>query len=259
MSTNDTTPAPTPWPTRNQVITALGQAREPGDLASGWDSILVRLRQHAEQHTALRAARELLERERQALSGERPDADPIDARPSGSLAVFDAIAKVGKLETETLARYVCCAQAALELLAAGGVPAWNQRLHLEEPRRDRLTSQPVLPEPGEERGALRVPEGSLEEAPGVDLLHRALRQFDALEDAHQEWDDAFGCNEYCDDLEDGCGGSPHIPEHMIDQAAELEQEMDRGSDYVADYADAVAWTLTHGLRDRLQAQAGADA
>jgi hypothetical protein len=103
-----------------------------------------------------------------------------------------------------------------------------------------------------------VPE-ALAGASGVDLLHVALRQFDALEAARQEWEDAFGCNEWCDDLEEGCGGGPHISEHLIDEANEIEREMDRGPEYLADYADAAAWTLTHGLRDRLRATAGADA
>ncbi len=45
---------------------------------------------------------------------------------------------------------------------------------------------------------------------------------------------------------------------MIDEAREIEQEMDRSPEYLADYADAAAWTLTHGLRDRLRAPAGAE-
>jgi hypothetical protein len=106
-------------------------------------------------------------------------------------------------------------------------------------------------------GDLRVPE-ALADAPGVDLLHVALRQFAALEAAAQEWEDAFGCNEYCDELEDGCHGGPHTPEHMIDDANEIEREMDRAPEYLADDADAAAWTLTHGLRDRLHAPASAE-
>jgi hypothetical protein len=35
--------------------------------------------------------------------------------------------------------------------------------------------------------------------------------------------------------------------------------MERGPEYLSDYADAVAWTLTHGLRDRLRAPAGTGA
>ncbi len=35
-------------------------------------------------------------------------------------------------------------------------------------------------------------------------------------------------------------------------------ELNRGPECLADYADAVAWTLTHGLRDRLRARAGAE-
>jgi hypothetical protein len=120
VSTNDTTP--TPWPTRDQVITALGTMQNRDDLHPNWASVLGRLRQEAERHTALRAARELLHRERQALAGET-GTDPIDARPSGALAVFDAIAKVGELETMALCRYVRCGQAALELAATGAAPA----------------------------------------------------------------------------------------------------------------------------------------
>lgn len=102
-----------------------------------------------------------------------------------------------------------------------------------------------------------MPE-ALADAPGADLLQAALRQFAALEAAAQEWEDAFGCNEYCDELEDGCHGGPHIPEHMIDEANELERELDRAPEYLADYADALAWTLANGLRDRLCARAGAE-
>jgi hypothetical protein len=102
-----------------------------------------------------------------------------------------------------------------------------------------------------------VPE-ALAAAPGVDLLHVALRGFAALEAAAQEWEDAFGCNEYCNELEDGCHGGPHIPEHMIDDANELEREMDRAPECLADDADAVAWTLANGRRDRLCARAGAE-
>ncbi len=251
-----TAATPTPWPTRDQVVTALGTMQDRDDLHPNWRSVLGRLRQDAERHTALRAARELLERERQALAGET-GTDPARARPSGALAIFDAIAKVGDLETMALCGYACCAQAALELVAAGAAPAsWSEALPGERPRVDG-DGQPLLPEPGEGLGDLRVPE-ALADAPGVDLLHVALQQFAALEAARQEWQDAFGCNEYCDDLEDGCHGGPHIPEHMIDEANEIEREMDRAPEYLADYADAVAWTLTHGLRDRLCAPAGAE-
>ena len=250
MSTNGSTTTPTPWPTRDQVIAGLGTMGDRDDLHPNWRSVLGRLRQDAERHTALRAARELLERQRQALAGETGD-DPARARPSGAMAVFDAIAKVGKLETMALCRYVCCGQAGLELAAAGAAPpSWSEPLPGEWPRVDG-DGEPLLPEPGEGRGDLRVPE-ALAGAPGVDLLHVALRQFAALEAARQEWEDAFGCNEWCDDLEEGCGGGPHISEHMIDQAHEIEREMDRAPEYLADYADAAAWALANGLRDRLR-------
>jgi len=134
--------------------------------------------------------------------------------------------------------------------------SWSEALPGERPRVDG-DEQPLLPEPGEGPGDLRVPE-ALAGASGVDLLHVALRQFAVLEAARQEWEDAFGCNEYCDELEDGCHGGPHIPEHMIDDANEIEREMDRGPEYLADYADAAAWTLTHGLRDRLRTPAGSE-
>jgi hypothetical protein len=49
-----------------------------------------------------------------------------------------------------------------------------------------------------------------------------------------------------------------ILEHMIDEANEIEREMERAPEYLADYADAAAWTLTHGLRDRLRATASAE-
>ncbi len=257
MSTNDRTTTPTPWPTRDQVITALGTLQDRDDLHPNWRSVLGRLRQDAEQHTALRAARELLERQRQTLAGET-GTEPTRARPSGSLAVFDAIAKVATLETMALCAYACCAQAALEQVAIGAAPAsWSEPLPGEQPRLDG-DGEPLLPEPGEGLGDLRVPE-ALAGAPGVDLLHVALRQFNALEAARREWDDAFGCNEWCDELEDGCGGGPHIPEHMIDEAHEIEREMDRAPEYLADYADAAAWTLIHGLRERLRAPSGAGA
>jgi len=45
---------------------------------------------------------------------------------------------------------------------------------------------------------------------------------------------------------------------MIEEEATLLEELDLGLNYVADYADAVAWTLTHGLRDRLCARASAE-
>ncbi len=247
-----TTATPTPWPTRDQVIAALGTMADRDDLHPNWRSVLDRLRQDAERHTALRAARELLELQRQALAGET-GTDPSGARPSGETAIFEAIAKVGELEAMALCAYVRCGQAALELVAAaaGAAPAsWGESLPGERPRVDG-DGKPLLPEPGEARGDLRVPE-TLTGAPGVDLLHVALRQFAALEAARQEWEDAFGCNERCDDLEDGCGGGPHISEHMIDQAHEIEREMDRAPEYLADYADAAAWALANGLRDRLR-------
>jgi hypothetical protein len=102
-----------------------------------------------------------------------------------------------------------------------------------------------------------VPE-TLADGPGVDLLDMALRGFTAPEAASQEWEDLFGYNDHCAELEDGCSGGPHIPEHMIDDANELEREMDRRPEYLADDADAVAWTLTHGLRDRRCARAVAE-
>jgi hypothetical protein len=101
-----TTAAPTPWPTSDQVITALGTMQDRDDLHPKWRSVLGRLRQDAERHTALRAAGELLERERQTLAGETDAGRP---RPSGALAVFDAAAKVGELETMALCRYARCA------------------------------------------------------------------------------------------------------------------------------------------------------
>jgi len=248
-----TTAAPTPWPTSDQVIAALGTMQDRDDLHPNWRSVLGRLRQDAERHTALRAARELLHRERQTLAGETDAGRP---RPSGALAVFDAIAKVGELETMALCRYVCCGQAALELVATGGAPAsWSEPLPGERPRLDG-DEQPLPPEPGGMPGDLRVPE-ALADAPGVDLLHVALRQFNAITAAEDEWEELFGCNDYCADYEDGCGGGPHIPEHMIDEAREIEREMDRAPEYLADYADAAAWTLTHGLRDRLRPTVGA--
>jgi hypothetical protein len=173
VSTNDTTATPTPWPTKDQVITALGTMQDRDDLHPNWRSVLGRLRQGPERYTALRAARELLHGERQALAGET-GTNPAHARPSGALAVFDAAAKVGELETMALCRYVCCGQAALELVAAGGAPAsWSEPLPGERPRVDG-DEQPLLPEPGEGLGDLRVPE-ALADAPGVDLLHTALR------------------------------------------------------------------------------------
>jgi hypothetical protein len=62
-----TTAAPTPWPTSDQVITALGTMQDREDLHPNWRSVLGRLRQDAERHTALRAAGELPESERQTL------------------------------------------------------------------------------------------------------------------------------------------------------------------------------------------------
>ena len=187
----------------------------------------------------------------------RSDAAPLDARPSGSLAVFDAIAKVGELEALALGGYVCCAQAALELVATGDAPAsWSGLLPGEAPRQDG-DGVPLLPEPGESPGDLRVPK-ALTVATGVYLLHMALRQFAAITAAEDEWEALFGCSDYCADLGVGvtCGGGPHIPEHMLDTATEIEREMDRAPEYLADYADAIAWTLTHGLRDRLRAMTG---
>jgi hypothetical protein len=175
VTTNETTATPTPWPTRDQVITALGTMQDRDDLHPNWRSVLGRLRPEAERHTALRAARELLHRERQALAGET-GTDSAHARPSGALAIFDAIAKVGELETMALCRYACCGQAALELAAAGAAPAsWSEPLPGERPRVDG-DEQPLLPEPGEGLGDLRVPE-ALAGAPGVDLLRMALRGF----------------------------------------------------------------------------------
>ncbi len=252
--TTDTTATPTPWPTRDQVIAALGTMADRTDLHPNWQSALGRLREHAERHTALRAAGELLERERQALTGEPPNADPVNARPSAELAVFDAIAKVGELEHQALCRYACCAQAALELAAAASPASWHEPLPGETPPVD-ADGRPRLPAPGEEPGELRLPE-ALEQAPGVEVIGTALQGFAALAAAHEDWQDTFGCNEACDELEEGCGGGPHISEHEIDYAHELERVMDHEPDCVADYADAVAWTLTHGLRDRLRAPAG---
>jgi hypothetical protein len=62
-----TAATPTPWPTRDQVVTALGTMQDREDLHPNWRSVLGRLRQDAERHTALRAAGELPERERQTL------------------------------------------------------------------------------------------------------------------------------------------------------------------------------------------------
>jgi len=210
VTTNETTATPTPWPTRDQVITALGTMQDRDDLHPNWRSVLGRLRPEAERHRPARRPG-AMERERQALAGET-GTEPVHARPSGELAVFDAIAKVGELETMALCRYACCAQAALELVATGAAPAsWSEPLPGERPRVDGA-GLPLLPEPGEGLGDLRVPE-TLVDAPGVDLLHVALRQFAALEAAAQEWEDTFGCNEYCDELEDGCHGGPHPRAH----------------------------------------------
>jgi hypothetical protein len=168
------------------VIAALGAMADRTGLRPNWRSVLGRLRQAAERHTTLRAARELLERERPALAGET-GTDPARARPSAGLAVYDAIAKVGELETEALCRYVCLGQATLELVATGAAPAsWHEPLPGEEPQRDPLTNRAVLPEPGPELEELCVPE-ALEQTPGVELLHMALRQFDALEAAREEY------------------------------------------------------------------------
>jgi hypothetical protein len=81
VTTNETTATPTPWPTRDQVITALGEAREHGDLHANWDSVLGRLCQAAEQHTALHATRELLHRERQTLTARPATIRSTPAHP----------------------------------------------------------------------------------------------------------------------------------------------------------------------------------
>jgi len=126
-----------------------------------------------------------------------------------------------------LCRYACCAQAALELVApTGGAPAsWSEPLPGERPRVDG-DEQPLLPEPGDRRGELRVPE-ALVAAAGVDLLHMALRGFAALETAQLEREDLFGCNDHCAELEEGCSSGPHIPEHMIDEALRFHRPFPR--------------------------------
>lgn len=134
-----------------------------------------------------------------------------------------------------LAWYSTRAMAALRAVADGIVPPETSVLDAEN---DHLR----YPQP-------EIPAG-LGETP---LLSGAMRGFNISEAAREAYDDAFGRDPdgecYCDDV---CTCEPYyIPEYMLDQADELERQMDTWWGALEDFADAVAITLATDLRDRL--------
>lgn len=83
-------------------------------------------------------------------------------------------------------------------------------------------------------------------------LNLGLAQLaEAEQAAAEEWE----MGEYQDE---DTGEIRHsIPEHQIEASQELLAEAERWDDYLADYADAVTYTLTTTLRDRLSQPAQA--
>lgn len=240
MTEHPTTPQ---WPTAEQVITALDALTRDPELTPGWRGVVARLRHDAETLAGVTAVRDLLAKRKHQLADAGPG-------PAYGLAVYNAVGAMNGRWVPAVYRYAYRAQAALAAVADGHPGPDN-------PLAGRLPGEHDQVPTGGLYGELVAPEPGLADAlTGLDLpyIRMGLAQLTRVDQAHDEYDRAFGCDCEFPEESGSAHSSHHVPEHRIDQAAELEAEMDRWDQYLADYADTVAYTLTldhGGLRRRL--------
>lgn len=224
---------PVTIPATADVARALRDACAPGVLAPGWRPVIHRLASRAERLAGATLAADLLRCQLQGHAERQ-----VDTLGPGALgAVLDVANYAEDQLRDAVHRYAWRAIATLGILTVGGAAnpgSW----HL----------------PGEDLAeAERVPDAE-PSLPGwlaelrLPLLALAERQLLGVEMAEAERRDAFEVT----DEETGLLRD-YVPEHRMAEAAELEAEAARWQDYVGQWADAVAWTLVHDLRDRLAA------
>lgn len=229
----------TDWPTREQVRLALNAVLDDEDtLPEGWRAVLVRIRSDLERLIGVSPCLHLLHDNHDSLAGEvEPGAHE---RPPGiHMGVYYAHNAVAALWRRYVYRYARRAQAALNAVAEGITPDWNAPLPGERETAGPLEEhEPTAPD-------VELP-AALAERDDLGLIRAALSELAAAEQAADEEGEM---GEYEDEE---TGETRHsIPEHLIDASQELLAEAERWDDYLADYADAVAYTLATTLRHRL--------
>lgn len=227
------------WPTREQVRVALQSVLDEEDiLPNGWRTVLVRLHGGLENLLGVDPCLRLLHDNHNSLAGEvEPDAH--DRSPGIHMGVHYAETAVESLWRRYVYRYARRAQAALNAVAAGTVPDWNAPLPGEQVSRGPYEdNEPAAPDVG-------LPD-ALVERDDLTLIQDALGNLAAAEQAA---DEERELGEYDDP---DTGKIRHsLPEHLIATSQDLLAEAERWDEYLADYADAVTYTLATTLREQL--------
>jgi hypothetical protein len=231
--------------TRRQTLDALDDMAWK-DIPQPWHAVLTRARSLAYELTGLGAALDAIDAlyipadpnhpraESRRLDSERVPSAWRDGRPRPGMhvAVADAAMVLNERWLETLYRYGRLAQAAVDLIAAGGVPSgWiNERLP-GEPKPALLDSEQVDP-------PLCVLPEPLWNDPEWVGVRAATGRAGAAMRAAQEYHDLTTR----DDPDTG-EEREYLPEHFIDDANALADEADDLPFGVAEYADAVVHLL----------------
>lgn len=227
------------WPTREQVRVALKSVLDEEDvLPDGWRAVLVRLHGGLENLIGVDPCLRLLYDNHNSLAGEvEPEAH--DRSPGIHMGVHYAHNAVTALWRRYVYRYARRAQAALNAVADGTMPDWNAPLPGEQVSRGPYEDdEPTAPDVG-------LPE-ALAERDDLTLIQTALGN---LAMAEQAADEERELGEY-DDPDTG-EVRHNIPEHLIATSQDLLDEAERWDYYLADYADAVTYTLATTLRSHL--------
>lgn len=223
-------------PTREHVRSELQAVLDDEDtLSEGWRRVLVQIHSDLEHLLGVEPCLQLLGDNHNSLAGEsHPDAH--DRSPGIHLGVHYAHTAVESLWRRYVYRYARRAQAALNAVAAGITPDWNNPLPGERASSGPYDDQrPTPPD-------VALPEGLAERA-DLDLIRLCLGNLAAAE---QAGDDERELGEYDDP---DTGQIRHsIPEHLIATSQDLLAEAERWDEHLGDYADAVVYTLATTLR-----------
>lgn len=226
----------TEWPAREQVRSTLNHTLDDESLTEGWRRVLAGLNTDLENLIGLTSCMQLLHDNHDSLAGEvEPGAH--DRPPGIHMGVYYAHQAVAARWRECVYRYARRAQAALNAVAEGIMPDFARPLPGErEP--SGQADEPTAPD-------VDIPAG-LDDRDDLALIRFGLAQLaEAEQAAEEEWE----MGEY-EDPDTGEIGHC-IPEHQIEASQELLAEAARWDEYLADYADAVTFTLVTTLRDRI--------
>lgn len=232
------------WPTREQVRSTLDHALDDEALTDGWRRVLAGLNTDLEHLIGLTSCMQLLHENHDSLAGEvEPGAH--DRPPGIHMGVYYAHQAVAARWRECVYHYARRAQAALQAVAEGITPEFGRPLPGErESSGVAESAEPTAPD-------VDIPAG-LDDRDDLSLLRFGLAQLaEAEQAAEEEWE----MGEYEDEE---TGEVRHcIPEHQIEASQELLAEAARWDEYLADYADAVTYTLVTTLREHLHQSAPA--